>query len=235
VPDTRKHRGPGPEDLAWFAPETQPGLVLAVADLSWLLSRGYAWASSLKLVGDRHRLVERQRTAILRSSCSDEALARRTATRLEIGAIRDRSLRIDGFNLILTLESALGGGVLLGGRDGCLRDLASVHGTYRRVDETRPALELAAKWLTQWGADSCTWYLDAPVSNSGRLATLIRETDVMWSAEVVPDPDAVLSVPDDPVVTADALVLDSCGPWVNLARALVEAAVPGAFVVELRS
>ena len=30
-----------------------------------------------------------------------------------------------------------------GRRDGCFRDLASVHGTYRRVEETRPALELA--------------------------------------------------------------------------------------------
>jgi hypothetical protein len=204
-----------------------------VADLSWLLSRGYAEASSLKLVGDRRRLVERQRVAVRRSSCSDQALARRRSTRVELGAMRGRPLRIDGFNLVLTLESALGGGVVLGGRDGCFRDLASVHGTYRRVEETRPALDLAARRLAEWGVGPCTWLLDAPVSNSGRLAAMIRAADPSWTAEVVPDPDPLLALPGDPVATADAAVLDRSGPWLNLARALVEDAIPGAFVVDL--
>ena len=76
---------------------------------------------------------------------------------------RGSPLRIDGFNLILTLESAVGGGVVLGGRDGCYRDMASVHGTYRRVEETRSALAAvraraggisAAQALTSMSADS---------------------------------------------------------------------------------
>jgi hypothetical protein len=234
VPDSRKHRGHGPSDPVWFGPECRRDLAAAVADLSWLLSRGYAEPSSLKLVGDRYRLVERQRVAVLRSACSDEALGRRRASRVDLGALGGRPLRIDGFNLILTLESALGGGVVLGGRDGCFRDLAGVHGTYRRVEETRPALDLAARWLAEWGAGPCTWLLDAPVSNSGRLAALIRATDPRWAAEVVPDPDALLASPGDPVVTADSAVLDRCGAWVNLARALVEAGAPSAFVVLLR-
>ncbi|WP_406695673.1 DUF434 domain-containing protein [Singulisphaera sp. Ch08] len=233
MPDTRKHRGSGPEDGVWFSREARPALTAAVADLSWLLSRGYALPSALKLVGDRHRLVERQRTAVFRSACSDEALARRRASRLDLGALRGRPLRVDGFNLVLTLESALGGGIVLGGRDGCFRDLAGVHGTYRRVEETRPALRLAARWLAEWGVGPCTWLLDAPVSNSGRLAAMIREEHAGWSAEVVPDPDALLTTPGDPVVTADAAILDRCEAWVNLARALVEAGVPTAFVVDL--
>ncbi len=233
MPDTRKHRGPGPQDIHWFGPDARPALASAVSDLSWLLSRGYAEASSLKLVGDRYRLVERQRIAAYRSACSDEALAGRTSRRVDHRALRGRPLRIDGFNLILTLESALGGGVILGGRDGCFRDLASVHGTYRRVEETQPALELAARLLGEWGAGPCTWLLDAPVSNSGRLAAMIRAVNPDWSAEVVQNPDTLLSQPGDLVVSADSLILDRCGEWVNLARALVEAGVPGAFVTDL--
>jgi hypothetical protein len=231
VPDSRKHRGPGPQDTAWFGHGCRPDLAAAVADLSWLLTRGYAGTSSLKLVGDRYRLVERQRVAVVRSACSDAALARRHATRVGLGALAGRPLRIDGFNLILTLESALGGGVVLGGRDGCFRDLASVHGTYRRVEETAPALSLTSRWLTAWGIGPCTWLLDAPVSNSGRLAAMIRALG--WRAEVVPDPDVILAAHGDAIATADSGILDRCGPWVNLARLLVEAAVPGAFVVEL--
>lgn len=233
APDRRKHRGPGPEDRVWFSPEARPTLAAAVADLSWLLSRGYPETSALKLVGDRHRLVERQRSAVIRSACADEALHRRRTRRLELEALRGRPIRIDGFNLVLTLESALGGGVVLQGRDGCCRDLAGVHGTYRRVEETRPALELAARWLEDWEIGPCTWLLDAPVSNSGRLAALIRERRPDWTAEVVPNPDPLLMLPGDPVATADSGILDRCGAWINLGRALVEAGAPGAFVVDL--
>jgi hypothetical protein len=228
VPDTRKHRGPGPQDPEWFSPDALSCLMQATSDLSWLLSRGYAEPSSRKLVGDRYGLVERQRVAVLRSACSDPSLARRHATRLD--EFLGQPLRIDGFNLIVTLESALGGGIVLGGRDGCFRDLASVHGTYRKVEETQPALDLISLWLTRWDAGPCTWYLDAPVSNSGRLAAMIREMG--WEAEVVPDPDKFLKQPGDPIATADAGILDHCGPWVNLGRLLVEK-VLGAFVVNL--
>ncbi len=47
---------------------------------------------------------------------------------------------VDAFNLITTVEAALAGGVLIKGRDGCLRDMASMHGSYRKVAETIPAL-----------------------------------------------------------------------------------------------
>lgn len=234
VPDTRKHRGPGPQDPEWFGPDARPALASAVSDLSWLLSRGYADPSSLKLVGDRYKLVERQRIAVLRSACSDASLAGRRAREVGIAALGGRSLRIDGFNLILTLESALGGGVIVGGRDGSFRDLASVHGTYRKVEETQPALELAARHFAEWGVGPCTWLLDAPVSNSGRLAEMIRATRPDWTAEVVQNPDAVLVRPGDLVVTADSVILDNCGEWVGLARALVEAGAPNAFVIDLR-
>ncbi|MDY3558375.1 DUF434 domain-containing protein [Gemmata sp. JC673] len=233
MPDTRKHRGPGPQDPEWFGPGSRPALASAVSDLSWLLSRGYAAPSSLKLVGDRYELVERQRTAVLRSACSDGSLAGRRARQIGVAALRGRPLRIDGFNLILTLESALGGGVIIGGRDGSFRDLASVHGTYRKVEETQPALDLAARLLAAWGAGPCTWLLDAPVSNSGRLAEMVRATRPDWAAEVVPNPDAVLVQPGDLVATADSVILDNCGEWVGLARAVVEAGVPGAFVIDL--
>jgi hypothetical protein len=234
MPDTRKHRGPGPQDPTWFGATARAGLRAAVADLSWLLSRGYAVPSALHLVGDRYRLVERQRVAVLRSACSDAALASRRSRELDPRSIRGRPLRIDGLNLILTLESALGGGVVLGGRDGCYRDMASVHGTYRKVEETRPALDLAARWLAEWGVGPCTWLLDAPVSNSGRLAAMIRAAGPGWSAEVVPGPDALLVGPGAAAATADAGVLDRCAEWVSLARVLVEVSVPQAFVVDLR-
>ena len=145
MPDSRKHRDPGPQDRVWFGFEAVPGLMSAVSDLVWLFTWGLLRVFSGEAGRGRHRLVERQQVAVLRSSCSDAARSDRRSRQVDVGSLRDQPIRIDGFNLILTLESAFGGGIILGGRDGCYRDLASVHGMYRRVAETRPALELAAR------------------------------------------------------------------------------------------
>jgi hypothetical protein len=175
MPDTRAHRGPHPEDATLFAADQVPALRLAVAELSWLLSRGYAQPSGLKLVGDRHRLNARQRVAVMRCACSDDALAQRSARRVSIEDLRGRAVDLDGYNVVTTVEAALGGGVILGARDGTFRDLAAMHGTFRKVEETRPAAVLVGRVLAEAGAGDITWLLDSPVSNSGRLRGALLE------------------------------------------------------------
>jgi hypothetical protein len=232
-----RHRGlrPGDEDL--FAPSQWPRLREATADLSWLLGRGYADAAALKLVGDRLALTERQRAEVMRCACPDAGLALRRARRVPPGALAGEPLLIDGFNLLTTLEVALSGGVVLGGRDGCFRDIASVHGSYHRVEETAPSLALLGDYAASLGVPRCLFYLDAPVSNSGRLKGLLLAAAAAggwdWRVELVPSPDALLSVAPEVVVTADRVILDRCARHANLARGLIEAQVPGANVVDL--
>ena len=239
MPDTRKHRGPHPQDLDLFAQEHWPVLQRAVGHLSWLLSRGYARTSALKLVGDRFELTERQRTAVLRSSCSDQALERRRSARVEPGQIAGRVLHLDGFNVLTTVEAALAGGVLILGRDGCLRDMASMHGSYRKVNETRPALLAIGQTLADERPAECVWYLDRPVSNSGRLSRILvevaGENGWNWRAEILPDPDRELRSSEEIVVSADSAVIDDCRAWLNLARQVVESRIPAAEIIPLNN
>src|SRR5690606_30012086 len=155
MPDERQHRGRHPDDDRLFAPAAWPRLRSAVSDLSWLQGRGYAAPSALKLVGDRYQLEQRQRIAVARCACSDEALASRIGRQVSTAALRGQELALDGFNVLMTVEAALAGGVLLAARDGCLRDMASVHGTYRQVAETEPAVELLARMLATWEVSHC--------------------------------------------------------------------------------
>src|SRR6185312_11870061 len=127
----RKHRGPHPEDRQLFAHENLPALREAVSELSWLLSRNYAIKGALKLVGDKFSLTERQRLGVSRATCSDQSKSGRAASRIELESLRQRQLIVDGFNLIITVEAALSLGPLFICRDGCLRDLSCVHGSYR--------------------------------------------------------------------------------------------------------
>jgi hypothetical protein len=146
-------------------------------------------------------------------------------------------LWLDGYNVLTTVEAALAGGVILAARDGCYRDMASMHGSYRKVAETRPALERIGWVIASLGVSACRWYLDRPVSNSGRLATIIREVAAeggwAWEVELVADPDSILAESDEIVATADSVILDRCGEWFNLARETVDRHVTEAVVVEL--
>ena len=78
-------------------------------------------------------------------------------------AVRGRELWLDGYNVLTVLESALAGGVVLLGRDGCCRDIAGIHRRYRKVNETVPGLHLVGEAVTAWGVSCCRWWLDKPV------------------------------------------------------------------------
>jgi hypothetical protein len=226
MPDSRGHRGADPRDAEAFVMSSWPALRAAVSDLSWLLGRGYAPVSSLKLVGDRWSLTERQRMAVRRSACSDEDRARRQATRLVAADVAGRELWIDGFNVLTTIESHLGGGVVIRCRDGTFRDLAGVHGTYRRVAETSPALELLAACIERLRVGPVQWLFDRPVSNSGRIRRLVleiaSERGGEWSVDLVDNPDPLLKVATAAVATADSVILDAGPRWFNLAREVIE-------------
>ena len=235
--DERRHRGAHPQDRELFASACMAALRTATAELAWLLTRGYATPSSLKLVCDRHELCGRQRSAVLRSVATDARVVGRRAAELGTAQLAGETLAVDGHNVLTTLETALGGGVVLVGRDGCARDIAGMHGSYRRVAETLPIIEATGRATERWQVAGLHWYLDAPVSNSGRLAALLREVATEhgwpWQVEVVRDPDPLLVAATDIVASADGEVIDRAARWCSLARHIIEAEIPEAWVVDL--
>lgn len=237
MPDTRHHRGAHPEDAKLFAAERWPSLQRAAAELHWLLDRGYALRSAVELVGNRHYLEQRQRLALARGACSAAQLQRRNAHRVDWSALASADAVIDGYNLLITLESALSGALILGCRDGTFRDLASLHGTYREVHETEPAARLAGEAFARAEARSCRWILDRPVSNSGRLRTHLLEIAASagwpWLVELEFSPDHRLAAAGEIVTTSDSVVLDRCARWVNAAREIIEGAKLGARILDL--
>jgi len=257
MPDKRTHRGPHPSDAKLFAPNMLANLRSALEDFSLLLTKGYAEKSALKLVGDKLSLTERQRLAIMRSACSDQQLAYRNQHRVEIDALAGQALAIDGYNILITIEAAMSGGIIFKGRDGCYRDLASIHGTYRKVTETIPAVELIGQFLNEFGVAGALWLLDRPVSNSGRLKTLIRELaeknrwdgfdssrrrlaeperdkdTAGWEIKLSISPDAELKKTDYVVASSDSVILDGCRSWVNLAAEIIRRKIQDPWIVDV--
>jgi len=235
MPDTRTHRGPHPEDAKLFAAESVPTLAAAASDICWLLSRGYPRESALKLVGDRYALTKRQRTAVGRACCSDEA----RDFRLHKRAVPENgsTLYIDGYNVLTTIEAALGQGVIIKCRDSTFRDIAAMQGTYRKVKETERALSIMAEMAVELKVAEYTIFLDKPVSNSAGLKKRMLETakakEQNWHVELVKDPDRILMTLSGVIATSDSHVLDQCRQWCNFARLAVEKFVPQAWVIDL--
>lgn len=228
------HRGPHPDDRRIFAPAQVETLHRAADEVVWLLGRGYSMDSAVRMVGDHHQLETRQRVAIARVCCAEELGAARAARALPDESLRDADLSIDGFNLIVTLETALGGAPVLVCRDLCLRDLAGLRGSYHLLDDTARAIALIGSALDALAVSRAEIFLESAVSNAGRLRGALEAAATQWRTPVtvtlVRDADPILATRAN-VITADAAVLDRCQSWFNLSQRIVAREIPSAWCV----
>ena len=96
---------------------------------------------------------------------------------------------------------------------------------------------MAGEYLQSLELRRAIWYLDAPVSNSGRVARLIREMAREhgwdWEAELVTNPDPLLAAAAEIVASSDSWILDQAHRWFNLTHDLLAALRPSQDVVWL--
>lgn len=222
----QRTRGKHPNDDRLFGKKWPPIFKEALDDLCYLLSRGYGENSSVQLVGNRYRLNSRQQKALSRMSATHEAIEQRQLKKLKIQALTNKTIAIDGFNLLILLESALSGAFIFQARDGNYKDLSSVHGSYKRVMNTEQAITMVGDTLKELQVNSVHWYFDTPVSNSGRLKGILLEIATQkgytWEVTLDYNPDRVLAESKDVVVSSDGWILDQTEQWFDLGRYLVQ-------------
>lgn len=223
------NRGYVPEDVRQFTGAELVKLKKAAGEVKYLLDQGYPVKMTTTFVGNHYMFSERQRLALARAVSATEDVRQRSAKELlhqqeSSGAIMMDTVYIDGFNTIITLEVALSGSLVLLSEDGTLRDLAGLRGTYRIIDKTEAAVRLIMKRLDDIQIQKAIFYLDAPVSNSGRLKTLIMEcsTDfkVVIDVMLMNDVDRALEKLSG-VISTDAIILNKCESWLNFLPGIV--------------
>ncbi|WP_010632033.1 DUF434 domain-containing protein [Sporolactobacillus vineae] len=227
-------RGYAPEDEHQFNEKQVQKLRTAQHDLIYLLNHNYPMKTATTFVGNHFQLSGRQRTALMRSSCSTADLRNRKVRQIT-GTLAGRTLFIDGFNLVITLETALSGSTLLSCMDGTIRDLCGLHGTYRLIDRTTEALNLIGNELKKLSAVAAVFILDRQISNSGRLKSRIMDQLQTFSPVAVQlsNHADTLLMQQNCVATSDSGILDQCRDWVNLARSIIENSLPEIRPVDL--
>ncbi len=235
-PDNRKHRGPGPKDYQLFHENQIAILKMAASDYCRLLDRGYTEKASLKLIGDHFKLQERQRQAL--DKCCQPLTLVKTISEQQLFSIKpNEEIIIDGFNLLIILEAALSGAPLFRGRDGLFRDISGLHGSYHKIEETPQAISLVADWFKISEVSSATWIFDKPVSNSGRLAKLVKEqglqVGIKWETQLKDRADSFLANNGAIVISSDSQILARCNRWFNLLEHILTHNIKEKWIIDL--
>lgn len=222
----KRNRGKNTGDDVIFGSQKQVDkLKMAVQDMLYLLSRDYPEKASSELVGNRYKLKTRQIQALRGASASEQQIQHRKDKQLDVSDLKNKILYLDGFNVLILMESLLSGAYVFEGADGCFRDLSGVHGTYKRVNQTQRAVELVAAFFQKSEVQKIVWIFDKPVSNSGRIKQIVldfaEENKLNWEAELEFNPDKFLAENSEIAVSSDAWILDHCQQWFNLIAHLI--------------
>lgn len=221
---TDSRRGFVPTDEIEFDNKYLILLKNAQQDILYLLENGYQIKQSSTFVGNHYMLSERQRLAVVRATSVKEMIQLRKGKELTDQTI-SKQVVIDGLNTIITLEVALSCGILIRCMDGCIRDLAGLRGTYRLIPQTDQAIVLIGNKLKELKVSEVLIYLDAPVSNTGRLKTRIFELLAGYPFSLTVDlvnPVDVILQQSEHVITSDAIILNHCKSWFNLNARIVK-------------
>jgi len=179
--------------------------ISAVFDLIWLLDRGYPKRAAIELVGNRYRLEGQERKILYRGVFDRKSAAERKGKKVEKEAWnRAQKVIIDGYNVLITLQSYLMGKRVFIGMDGFVRDISGVFGRHFFNDQTKKSIEILIQVIksliiSKNNACEIIIYLDYPVSKSGELADYLRE---WFSRESIRVKVLVVKSPDWHIINA---------------------------------
>ncbi|MFA4646067.1 DUF434 domain-containing protein [Pyrococcus kukulkanii] len=207
----------------------------AYIDLKFLLNRGYRKSSALEFVTNHYRLPAEGRYFLARCVFPDTWITEvyEKRARSAEGAI----LGVDGFNVLITLESLLDG-VAIRCEDSLIRDI-KYQKKYRVNERTWEVLRLMVRSIKLVEPKGVVIFYGKSIPKSGQVkkATqeLLEEFSVNGRAELVKSPDFELKK-FEYVATADTGIIEKVSHVIDLvdsASALV-GIKPMEFKVALR-
>jgi len=204
----------------------------AAYDLRFLLNRKYRKKNALEFVSNKYLLNKQERNLLSRSVFSRVKSAERKDKLLKIKDIRGKLLILDGYNVLITVESILRqdmDSVILCD-DGVIRDLKAVFGKYKFNSSTEPALIYIFNLIAKFKPLEVIFFLDSPVSLSGKLAILVESImdekgingEVKLSKSVDMDIKALAKGANVIVATGDSAILDKADKIVDIPRHILK-------------
>lgn len=151
---------------------------------------------------------------------SSTVAASRKVKRIAAGELSGRTVSIDGYNVLITVESLISGAPVYLCDDGFLRDTRGIFRRYSSSDYTTLALREILSILKESKVGMAEVLLDQQISRSGDLAAKIRDMmadhTVSGCATTAKDVDRRLKLVDHPVATGDGAIIDEASEVVDI-------------------
>lgn len=147
----------------------------AIDDMKYLLNRGYKKKTALNFVSNHYGLDRKGRNFLLRYVFSDRDIEEHKSKLVPIESIRGRDVVIDGYNVLVTVETILNNGKVVRGMDGFLRDTSGVFSKYRFDKNTKNAINSILDMLKKYKPRHILFIFDSQISMSGELAGYVRK------------------------------------------------------------
>lgn len=195
-------------------------------DYFYLQDRNYPQKGTLKLVGDRYKLSGDQRTVLYRgisSSISSNNRKIRLTTN-----IKDKTLIIDGYNVLFTILNYRLGRLVFLSTDGILRDAGSLHGKIRNDELFYDCITLLFDLFTTKNPAFLNIFLDSPVSHSAKHKNTIDKALEQYSingrCQLVKSPDYEIKQNSDGIIcSSDTAIIDKTKNSIaDIPRAVLE-------------
>jgi len=192
----------------------------AAADMKYLLNRGYNRNTSLNLVVNRYHLDPNERNILRRYVFSEHEIRAHKSKLITPDKIKGNTLVVDGFNVLITVESINENKNLVLGMDSILRDSSGVFSNYRFDSKTKKALKQITDFLKKHNPGKVLFIFDSQISKSGQLAAYVRkkldEAGVSGDAKTSKNADQQIININEITASSDSHIIESVDEIVDI-------------------
>lgn len=207
-------------------------LLKPARDIRSILRWGYPKFSTIRFVADHFQLSLEERHILTRVIMPPDRVVSRINKKIACEGIKDRKLLLDGYNVLLSVDSLLKKELMWFCDDGYIRDTRYYFSKAKQAEDIEEALDAVLKFLSETGPESVIFLFDAQISRSGELAGLIRhrleEYEISGEAKTSKTADFELKTeggnPENNVIvaTSDGIIIDSVKEVLDIPACLME-------------
>ncbi|MCL7413582.1 MAG: DUF434 domain-containing protein [ANME-2 cluster archaeon] len=199
---------------------------MAVCDIRYLLERGYTRAGAITYVCNHYGLDITIRHVFGRVIYSERIARARKKKTIEWGELVGEEIWVDGYNVLIGVESALKGEPVYLCDDGFIRDARGVFRNYRCSDVTVRALDSILGQLSHCEACRMEFLFDSQTSRSGDLVKWVGDrmgkAGLTGNARTSRHVDYDLKHCGMIVATSDGTIIDAVHNVVNIQARVLE-------------
>jgi len=198
----------------------------AVTDIRYLLDRGYPGKGAITFVCNHYRLDIQWRYVFTRVVFGRDTINRRREKTVKCEDMEGEVVWVDGYNVLIGVESALKGEPVYLCDDGFLRDTRGVFRNYRCSELTEMAMDEILEVLTVFVPFQVEFLFDSQISKSKEMArwleNKLKYVGLTGCARTSRHVDHDLKQSNGIIATADGSIIDEVAKAVNIQACVLE-------------